>query len=119
MAVIPYVLIEQVENSASTNGTISVAWPDMQSGDVGQPYSGHSYADRSIQVVGVFSAATCRVAGSNGGDTYTALSDPQGDALNLATAGLKAVSEITRFLRPEVLGGDGATSLTVTMIARR
>lgn len=120
MAEIPYVLDGQVENSDRPAGTVAVAWVGLEAGDVGLPYPGHSYADRSIQVTGDFGVGgSCRIAGSNDGVNYVALSDPQGDVLNLTGAGIKAVAEITRYIRPEVTAGDGATALTVTLIARR
>lgn len=119
MAEIPYTLSSQVEGSDRPAGTVSVTWPNLASGDNGQPYPGHSYADRSAQVSGTFSAATCKITGSNNGTNYVPLTNPQGDDVSLTAAGLKAVSEISRYVRPEVTGGDGATSLTVTLIARR
>lgn len=120
MAEVPFELIGQVENSTTPNGTVLVTWPNMQAGDTGQPYSGHSYTDRSVQVAGDFGASgNCRVAGSNDGSTYVALSDPQGDVLNLTAPALTAVTEISRYIRPEITAGDGTTNVTVTLIGRR
>jgi hypothetical protein len=119
VAEIGFTLNGQVENSTSPNGTVAVSWPGLGSGDTGQPYSGHSYSDRSVQVVGtVGTGGNCRIEGSNDGVNWSPLSDPQGDALNL-TGGLTAVTEISRFIRPNVTAGDGATDFTVILIGKR
>jgi hypothetical protein len=51
--------------------------------------------------------------------TWAVLSDPQGVALNLGAASIKAVLEITELARPRATAGDVTTSLTVTAILRR
>lgn len=88
--------------------------------DDGQPLQMPGSADRSIQVTGTFGASgNCRIEGSNDGTNYVALTDPQGNALNLTAAGIEAVQEITRFIRPRITAGDGTTNLTVTMLVRK
>jgi len=101
--------------------TLRVTWANLANGDAGAPtIRGDEYADRSVQVTGTFGAGgNVRIEGSNDEAAYAALSDPQGDALNIGSAGIKQVLEITRLLRPSVTAGDGTTLLTVVMIARR
>lgn len=119
MAEVAYDYTGQVENSTSPGGTVAVSWPGLNAGDTGQPFQGHSHSDRSVQVVGTVGATgNCRIEGSNDGVNWSTLSDPQGDALNL-TGGIFAVTEITRFIRPNVTAGDGTTDFTVILIARR
>src|SRR3990167_3495906 len=74
------------------------------------PESFMDYADRSVQVLGTFGAGgNLRVEGSNDdGTTYAALSDPQGNALNVTAAKVEAISEVTLLTRPFVSAGDGA-----------
>lgn len=88
--------------------------------DVGVPLEEPGRADRSVQVTGTFGAGgNLRIEGSNDGTNYATLTDPQGNALDFTTAKIEQVSEITRYLRPRVTAGDGTTSLTVTIMARR
>lgn len=85
------------------------------------PESFADYADRTVQVTGTFGAGgNLRVEGSNDdGTTYAALSDPQGNALNVTAAKVEAITEVTLWTRPFVSAGDGTTSLSVTVTARR
>ena len=87
----------------------------------GIPEAFMDYADRSVQVLGTFGAGgNLRVEGSNdGGTTYGALTDPQGNALNVTAAKVEAITEITLLTRPFVSAGDGTTSLTVAFTCRR
>lgn len=86
--------------------------------DVGSAFTKVQWADRSIQVTGTFGAGgSLRWEGSNDGTNYYALTNPQGDALNITAAKVDAITEITAYARPRVTAGDGTTSLTVTLIA--
>jgi len=77
-------------------------------------------ADRSVQVTGTFGAGgNLRIEGSNDGTNYSALTDPQGNALDFTATKIEGVLELTRYIRPRATAGDGTTSLTVTMILRR
>lgn len=100
---------------------IKVSWALMALNDTGAPFNFTAWVDRSVQVTGTFGAAgNMRWQGSNdGGANYAVLSDPQGTALNLTAANFKQVTEIAEMQRPNITGGDGTTSLTVTLIARR
>ncbi len=93
--------------------------------DSGVPYECPGAADRSVQVTGTLGAAgSVRIEGSNvaapaSDADWFVLTDPQGNALNLTALGGEAVTEITRWIRPRVTAGDGTTSLTVRLLARR
>jgi hypothetical protein len=60
-----------------------------------------------------------RLEGSNDGTNYAALTDPQGNALDITTAKVEQIMELTRYIRPRVTAGDGTTSLTVTVMASK
>ncbi len=100
------------------DGCESVTWA-MAVGDTAQPLQYAQWADRSIQVEGTFGGATVTFQGSNSGNTYVSLTDPQGNTLSLTAAGIKQVMEVTAYIKPVVTGGDGTTSLTFTAIVRR
>jgi hypothetical protein len=108
---------ERIESGNSQ--TLIVVWPNMATGDVGDPVPFSQYADKSAQVVGTFGAGgTLRIEGSLDGTNYAPLTDPQGNALDFTTAKIEAVSEAVLLVRPRVVGGDGTTLLTVTMLLK-
>ena len=76
------------------------------------------YADRSVQVIGTFGGATIALQGSNdGGTTWAALSDPQGNALSFTSAGIEQVGTISQMIRPIVTGG-ASVDVDVWLFAR-
>lgn len=80
----------------------------------GQPIEHSRYADRSVTVTGTFGAGgSVRIEGSLDGTNYFPLTDPQGNALDITSAKIEAITEAVRYLRPRVTAGDGTTSLTV------
>lgn len=74
-------------------------------------------ADRSVQIEGTFGAATITIQGSNDGSNWQSLTDPQGNAIARTTAGLKAITELTRYVRAISSGGTG-TAITVTLFMK-
>ena len=99
----------------------TVSWGPMVNGDTGAPISSmFAYADRSVQVEGTFgSGGTVAFEGSNDQVNYRTLTSPQGTNLTIIMASLVAIVEMATAYRPHVTGGDGTTSLTVTMFLRR
>lgn len=99
----------------------SVFWETMTTtNDTGLPYAKPQFSDRSIQVTGTFGAAgNLRVQGSNDGTNWATLTDPQGNALDITSAKIEQISEVTQYIRPFVSGGDGTTDLDVTILAVR
>jgi hypothetical protein len=88
--------------------------------DVGTRIEMPGSADRSVQVTGTFgTGGSVRIEGSNDGTNYAVLTDPQGNALDITTAKIETVMELTRYLRPRITAGDGTTSLTVSLLVKR
>jgi hypothetical protein len=85
------------------------------------PESFMDYADRTLQVLGTPGAGgNLRVEGSDdNGTTYAALSDPQGNALNVTAAKVEAITEVTLLTRPFISAGDGTTDLDCSITCRR
>lgn len=97
-----------------------VSWPAMANGDVGTPYQTGEYPDKTVQLEGTLGAGgTVLIEGSLDGENYHVLTDFSGASLSLTALGLKGVTENVLYLRPRVSGGDGDTSLTVTLLSRR
>lgn len=114
MATINYVKEIIRENN---DRVIVVSWDALANGDVGQPFNLAQMADRTVQVVGVFGGGNAAIQGSIDGVNYHTLTDPQGNALSFNAAGIEAITELVRYIRPLVTG-SGTTSLTIYIIAR-
>jgi hypothetical protein len=102
-----------------------LTWEGITTTDtVGEAFPGAAYPDKSVQVQGTFAAvATIVIQGCNEATptNWHTLADPQGNPLSFTAAGLEAVLENTRWIRPALAsGGDGTTDIDVTiMIAGR
>lgn len=114
---------------ASTNAGVSpqagsgnyrvVTWTGLANGDTGAPVELTQLSDRSVQVLGTFgTGGSVTLQGSLDGSNWVALTDPQGNAITKTAAGLEAISEVVRYIRPSVTAGDGTTSLTVILLAQ-
>lgn len=97
-----------------------ITWADLANGDTGQPLEMPGSSDRSIQVFGTFgTGGNLRIQGSNNGINWHVLTDPQGNQINLTSAHIEQIMEVTRYIRPQVSAGDGTTSLTASILVRR
>jgi len=105
--------------------TVRFTWANMTNtgSDVGAPIGPNhaQYADRNVQVKGTFGAAgTVQIEGSSDdGTTYATLNDQSDNALSITAAKNEQIVSNPQFTRPRVSGGDGTTSLTVIVVARR
>lgn len=79
------------------------------------------YADRSVQVKGTFGAnGSVTVEGSNdNGTTYSALTDPQGNAITKTAAGAEQITELMGLTRCNCTAGDANTAISVDFYLRR
>ena len=100
--------------------TILISWIGLLNGDNGTAWEGADFADRTAQVLGTFGAGgSINLEGSNDGTNWAPLTDPQGNAITKTAASIEYVSELPRFIRPNVTAGDGTTNLTLTVFGRR
>lgn len=112
-------MINYAITNTGTSKACVATWPTMTNGVDGQPLDQSQYTDKSVQVSGTFGAAgNLRLQGSNDGVNWCTLTDPQGNALDITSASIKFVSEATRYIRPTVTAGDGATNLTITILLK-
>jgi hypothetical protein len=113
-------LAETRDQTFGNSGVHFVQWTPLLNGDSGAPYAMPGFADRAVQIAGTFGAGgTVVIEGTIDGTNYVTLNDPQGVALSKTGAALQEISQITRLIRPRVSAGDGTTSITVTLLARR
>lgn len=97
-----------------------IVWRDLVNGADGNGQTSGAYGDRSVQVTGVFgSGGTLVIEGSNDGENWKTLTDPQGNLLSFTATGIETIMESTRFTRPRVTAGDGTTALIVHIYARK
>ena len=123
------VQIPSYHHGANVPASLIVTWTGLLNGDDGAPFVIPNRADKSIQVFGTFGASgNCKIEGSNqqaynpdgslvAGLTYATLNDPQANALDVTAAKIEQVLENPNAIRPRITAGDGATSLTVVMVA--
>ena len=120
MATIAYT---HAEDGSVNDGSVSIFnWTPLTTANAdGAPIGAVQYADRSVQAVGTFGAGgSMTFQGSNDGVNWAALNTAQGAVVALTAATqLKQIVEIPRYIRPFVTAGDGTTSLTAVMVARR
>lgn len=111
--------IDKTQLATGNTRTVNVQWA-LANGDVGTALPFSQYADKSIQVAGVFGVGgTVVLEGSNdGGLNWQTMTDVQGNLLSFSSAKLKQVTEVTMLARPNVTGGDGTTALTVSLCIR-
>jgi hypothetical protein len=107
--------------------TTLVTWDAMTysdgaiANDGGSPVSLPDFADLTVTVEGTFSTGgSVTLKGSNdGGTTYHALTDPQGNAITKTAAAIEVVTETPLLIRPHVTAGDGSTAIDVRILFRR
>lgn len=73
----------------------------------------------SVQIGGVLGGAIVHIEGSNDGESYSLLSDPQSNALTFNAPDIKRISEQVSHIRPVVAGGGVDTGVDVTLLVRR
>ena len=94
-------------------------WGPMANGDVGLPVEFGTHADRTVQVGGTFgSGGTIVIEGSMDGSDYQVLNDPFGVSLSFTGPKIRTVTEVTKYVRARVTGGDGTTALNVNLLMR-
>lgn len=97
-----------------------ISWLGLSVADaVGAAFLSGDFQDKSVQVIGTFGAGgTVLIEGTNEATpvNWSTLSDPAGVALSFTSAGIKAVLENTRWIRPKVSAGDGTTDIDVMMM---
>ena len=92
-----------------------VQWASVSENDTCNAVSYPLHSDKSIQVTGTFAGTSVALQGSNDGSNFEALNDPTGNVIGITAAGIKAVLEDTRYIKPVLTGGTGV-SVTITML---
>jgi len=114
--------IQWVRTSAPGRTTHYV-WASLTNGDTGLPLSVPGAADMSFQVYGTFSTGgTIVLQGSldvlAASATYFTMKDGGDNLISFTSADGEAVAPLAAYIRPNVTGGDGSTSLTAILFVR-
>ena len=97
-----------------------ISWTPLTSTNTdGSPLSRVKWADKTVTITGTFGTGTVVIQGSNDGTNWFTLKDPANAALSTTSTMLRAILENPLYIRPLVTGGDGTTSITVRLVARR
>ncbi len=113
-------------NYEATRGLKTTTWAAILAADTCAPVEIPHWMDRTVHVFGTFGSATVLIQGSNdprvlsapGSADWQTIRDPGGNNLSFNAAGLKAILELPRFIRPSTSGGDGTSSVTVVINSR-
>lgn len=99
-----------------------VVWTPLLNGDTGEPVRIPTDSDRTIQLTGTLSVGgelTMEGSLEETPTTWFILNDVAGADIVLTVLDGLTVLENVTWVRPNITGGDGSTSLSVTMITRR
>ncbi len=95
-----------------------LVWDHLKARETGDTLDSALFRAISVQIEGEFDGATVNVEGSNDGEHWYALTDAQDNHLRLAFPGMADVGQMSRFLRPVVIGGADMTDVTVFALCR-
>jgi hypothetical protein len=95
-------------------------WTGLLQSETGDSVSMPGAADRTVQAIGTFGGTSIAFQGSleKTPTNWFPLTDLQGNAITFTSAGGELVTEMTTHIRPVLTGGDGSTTITVTMLSR-
>lgn len=98
-------------------------WTLTQADNEGLAIDAFEYGDRTVQIGAAgstgFDGATVLLQGSNDGQNWFTLTDPQGNGISKGAAALETVMEVPRHTRVSSSGGGAAQSVPVYLFCRR
>lgn len=109
------------DDTGAQDGAITIhTWAALTNASPdGAPVRCSQYAAMTIQVTGTFGAGTFVLQGSNDGTNWFTLNNRQAAAISSTAALLKDVAEQPLWVRPNVTGSDGSTSLIPVLVGRK
>ena len=119
--------IECIHKLGGVNNVVSVSWFNIPANSDGGFIEMPNHSDKTVQFFGVFGGATSKIQGSNDERVMTDyassiwydLTDVNGMAVSKSSAGASVIMENPRYVRSIVTGGDGTTSITIVICAKR
>jgi len=103
--------VAAIQNGDIISGVKSISWT-LGAGDTGKPVLFAQYPDRTVHITGTFGSVTLRGSNKSNPDDATAgdwfdLTDPQGNAITLTSAGGELIAENPLWVSPIATGGSG------------
>jgi len=114
--------VQSVARTALNAGQLATlfTWTALANGDTGAPVEVGDFAGLTVTFEGTFgTGGTVKLRGSNDGTNYYDLTNQAATAISKTAAGVSAVAEAPRYVRPEVTAGDGTTLLSCRLVARK
>ena len=109
-----------VEDIAGDGSVRKITWTLTSANNDGALVKMAQWADRSVTFQGTWGTATAGIEGSNdGGTTYIALADPQGNPISKTADSVEAVLELTELMRPRLTTPGSGATVKVVMLCRR
>ena len=109
--------IHVASRSDAPAATVQV-WDHLKALETGDVLTVALFSRISVQIDGQFDGASVMVEGSNDGQHWYVLIDAQDNHMQFTYDNLADVGQLSRWLRPVVLGGGKMTDLTVTAFCR-
>ena len=95
-----------------------LVWDHLKARETGSTLDSALFQSVSIQIEGEFDGATVNIEGSIDGEHWYALLDSQDNHFKFSFPGMAGVGQMSRFLRPVVIGGVDMTDVTVFALCR-
>ena len=96
---------------------MQTTWKALTFRDQAEPADAVS-GERSVQIGGEFATASVVIEGSNDGDTFFPLHNPDGVMLARKVPALDSIREVVNMIRPVIIGGTAKTKIDVTLVLR-
>ena len=93
-------------------------WKGLKKLENGTPMKVDIFRAISVQVEGEFHGFRVQIEGSNDGEHWYVLIDTQDNHMLFSEPTLADVGQGCRFLRPQVVGGDEFTDVSVWVVCR-
>lgn len=96
-------------------------WSLTTANNVGNSVAFVQHGERTVEVAGTFNGGTIVLEGSNGGQVFSNLHDPQGNVISFTANGIKQIVETPVATRPNIIANNSNNNiaLTVDLLMRR
>ena len=108
----------------------NIIWANLSGSDTGNPFTLAAHSDKTVHVYGTYSGATLVLQGSNdpranpdhpdhASADWQTLVDFLGSAISFTSNDIVQILDNTLYVRPVVVGGDGDTDLSVSVVGKK
>ncbi len=94
------------------------AWEGLKALETGNTMDSWLFSAIGLQIEGEFDSSTVTIEGSLDGQNWHVLLDSQENHLRLSAPGMSDIGQMTRYVRPVILGGGTLTFVTIHALCR-